>query len=200
MGEIPYVSIFSSGSPSISLRKNPPVSCLGGWETCFVAVQQAHMNVTPLFSSSASLLSPALASESSLSSQIAAERAHMISYWGGRAVGGQGGDSQTWAPCLTQPFMAPFSVLLPSQCSMGWIGLLLGRISFGRQVCWGHPQLCQFSHCLSCHLSIFHTSSDLLISFYFRDSHFTEVEYPTVLTQYSTWNLVTLERMFHHLD
>lgn len=149
MGEIPYVSIFSSSSPSISLRKNPPVSCLGGWETCFVAVQQAHMNVTPLFSSSASLLSPALASESSLSSQIAAERAHMISYWGGRAVGGPGGDSQTWAPCLTQPFMAPFSVLLPSQCSMGWIGLLLGRISFGRQVCWGHPQLCQFSHCLS---------------------------------------------------
>ena len=51
-----------------------------------------------------------------------------------------------------------------------------------------------------CHLSIFDTSSDDLISFYFRDSHFTEVEYPTILTQYSTWNLVTLKRMFHHLD
>ena len=61
------------GSPSFSGKKisffgkNPPVSCFGGWETHCVSVQQADLNFIPLFLSSASLLSPTLASESRVS-------------------------------------------------------------------------------------------------------------------------------------
>ena len=85
MGEIPYVSIFSSGSPSISLRKNPPVSCLGGWETCCVAVQQAHLNVTPIFILCLVTVSSLGFRVKSLQSDCCRARTHdFLLEWGGR--------------------------------------------------------------------------------------------------------------------
>lgn len=158
----PHVSIFPL-VPSISLKKNPPVSCLGGWETFCVAVQQAHLNVTPPVFILCLVTVSILALESSLSSQISSQSVHTISYQGGT---GRRADlslmphpASSWCP----------SVLLPSQCSVGWIGLL-GSISFGRWVCWGHLSS---ASSVTASLSPFHLSTLLwsytcrLISFYF---------------------------------
>lgn len=196
MGEIPYVSIFSSGSPSISLKKNPPVSCLGGWETFCVAVQQAHLNVTPLFSSSALLLSPSLALESSLSSQISAERAHDF------LPGRDGGDAQTWARA------SPSLSWCPSQfcClpSAPWGGLACFLVA--SPLAGGYAgDILSSASSVTASLSPFHLShfSDLtLVGLYLFIfiTLVTEVGYSTGLTQYSTWNIVTLKRMFHYLD
>lgn len=197
MGEISYVSIFSSGSPSISLKKNPPVSCLGGWETFCVAVQQAHLNVTPLFSSSALLLSPSLALESSLSSQISAERAHDF------LPGRDRGDAQTWARASPSLSWGPSQFCcLPSA---PWGGLACFLVA--SPLAGGYAgDILSSASSVTAFLSPFHLSHFLwsytgrLISFYFHYSRFTEVGYPTGLTQYSTWNIGTLKRMFHYLD
>lgn len=130
--------------PSISLRKSPPVSCLEAG-LCSKPTWTSLPRFHPL---PRYCLQPWLQSPESLQSDFRRARAHdFLLGWVGE--GTAGGDLQTWAPCLTPSFMVPFSVLLPSQRSVGVIGLLLVSISFGRQVCWGHPQLCQFSHCLS---------------------------------------------------
>ena len=84
----------------------------------------------------------------SLSSQISAKRAHMISYWGGWGRAQLGETRRLEPRALPRLSWCPSQFFcLPSVPRV--IGLLLVSISFGRQVCWGHPQLCQFSHCLS---------------------------------------------------
>lgn len=141
--------------PSISFRKNPPVSCLGGWETCLcssaASPPEGH---SPVFILCLVTVSNLGFRVQSLSSQISAERVHMIAYWGGWWWG-SGGRLADLSPVPYPVFHGALlsSLAFPAFC--GVIGLLLVSISFGRQVCWGHPQLCQFNHCLSVTFSSF---------------------------------------------
>lgn len=75
----------------------------------------------------------------SLFIQISSECTYMVSYSGGKT-------RRLEPPALPSRSWCFSPVLSPSQGSMGRIGWLLVRDSFGRRVCWGHPQLRQFSY------------------------------------------------------
>ena len=165
--------------PSISLRKNPPVSCLeAGLYSKPTWTSLPRFHPLPRY-----CLQPWLQSPESLQSDFRRARAHdFLLGWVGE--GTAGGDLQTWAPCLTPSFMVPFSVLLPSQRSVGWLAcFLLASPLTGRYA----GDILSSASSVTASLSPFCLSHFLwsytcrLKSFYFHYSHFTEVEYSVVL-------------------